>query len=394
MNTIFNIPILDSCKKNNRKQTNISRCGIDKSLYKNYKNMITCCKQEMINYNQYKLNNPSLESNSNNLNKVNNEKTNTVIDITVKTAVTIKVPIIFHIMFNTTMTNTQIINHINSKIIPVINNDFNRNKSTFTLTSYTNLITQIFSKYPNKLKMYIAQYSNLLQDNSKIKWNFYLQSIQVVKTNTVGITGDDVNDNLIKNKSPAINPDSILNIWIAPSRYGILGISRFPWDDKLANNNLQFDPRLAKYHGILIATNVFGPTFSIGYPYAGYKTFSHEIGHYFGMLHTFDNITYTDPDITQDNINIVYDNDIINDTTGDLISDTPYQFDATVNYVASYNAGTSLHMRYIFNNTNNYQPTFFDFMDYSVDSQLFFFTIDQQEKMIYMIKKYFPKLIQ
>ena len=314
-------------------------------------------------------------------------------DINIKTPVTINVPVIFHIMFQTQLNINDLKNHINKNIMSVINNDFNRSKINFSNTVYSQMIKRIFARYPNKMSLYLMQYNRLLNNNSMIKWNFYLQSIRLSLNNIISITGDDYNDFKIKDQSPAINPDSTLNIWIAPTSNGILGISRFPWNDRDTFNHLKFDSTGGKYHGVLIASDVFGPNFEQNYPYSGYKTFSHEIGHYFGLLHTFDNETYKTNDINRNNIAINYNTNSSEDTIGDLIVDTSYQFDATTNYVSSNYAYTSEHMQNIFNNNNNYQPIFMNLMDYSYDSQLFFFTNDQQGKMVYLIKRYFPKLI-
>lgn len=307
--------------------------------------------------------------------------------------IVIKVPIVFHIMFNTTMTVQTMTNHLINKVIPAINADFAKNQLNFS--NYSTLIRQIFSSYPNKMNIYLEQIKKLLPDANLIKWVFSFMSVNFVKNNTIGITGNDLTNNTIKAKSPAVNPDKYLNIWIAPSFSGILGISVFPWFNRLNDNqyNSAFNPTLMKNHGILIASSMLGPSFSAGNPYNLYKTFSHEIGHYFGMLHNFDNYTSNTAIINQIDANLDYNLSSPDDTTGDMIVDTPYSSDATVRLVSPINARTSLHMSNMFTNSNTYQPMFMDIMDYSYDSQLFFFTKDQHQKMIFMIKRYFPNIL-
>jgi hypothetical protein len=314
--------------------------------------------------------------------------------ITVTTPIIINVPIVFHIMFNTNASLATMTTHLTNNVIKAINADFACCQLNFN-TTHNDLIRQIFARYPNKMNLYLSQINRLLTNNSLIKWNFTLKSVIFKTNNTIGITSLDSNNNKIKNLSPAVDPTKNLNIWIAPSNQGILGISVFPWFNRLADGlyNTTFDPAQSKYHGILIASSALGPNFSSNFPYATYKTFAHEIGHYFGLLHTFDNTTGSNPLINQIDANPDYSSASNEDTTGDLIIDTSYQFDATTRLVTYTNASTSLHMFNIFTNYNNYQPMFMDLMDYSYDSQLFYFSKDQHQKMVFFIKRYYSGLL-
>ena len=114
-------------------------------------------------------------------------------------------------------------------------------------------------------------------------------------------------------------------------------------------------------------------------PYNLYKTASHEVGHWLGLLHTF---TVSDPEFaTYEEVDINEETPSIGKITGDFIVDTPAQS------IASSDPTQDSTLSDISNN-----PLFPDFMDYSIDKYLCIFTHDQLYKVRYMISKFRPAI--
>jgi hypothetical protein len=313
-------------------------------------------------------------------------------DIRIKKKININVPIVFHIMCDLGIPNDKIDKQIDVNIIPSINRDFNRNQKN--LQNYPAIVRTIFSNYPNKGKLYMFHYFKILKNTDLVLWNFYHCTTNFYVNNTNPFTGSPVNDNSIIDLSPAMNPNMCVNIWI--NSYGdIDGSSVYPWDNRLPDK-ITLDPLLEKYHGIKINKNVFGPNFPLNFERSNYTTFSHEIGHYFGLLNTFDNTSYASPDFQYNNLLINYNTCTDADTTDDLIVDTPYQILGTVPKVLEVNKDFDTHLTNIFNDANDYDPMFMNLMDTTPDNYIgrrYFFTRDQQFKMIYFIERYYPSIL-
>jgi hypothetical protein len=157
-------------------------------------------------------------------------------------------------------------------------------------------------------------------------------------------TSFDYTNNNVKHASTggadAWDTDSYLNIWICPLSNSTLGYATFP------NDGAEDE------QGVVVAYNSLPGGSSTGFN-AG-KTLTHEIGHYFNLLHIWGD-----------------DNGSCSGTDG--ITDTPNQANST----SSCRSGIV---------TDNCSPTapgimFMNFMDYTPDACLLMFTLEQVARM-------------
>ncbi|CAH6421658.1 Ulilysin [uncultured virus] len=168
-------------------------------------------------------------------------------------------------------------------------------------------------------------------------------------------------DQKIKIPSPAIQPSLYLNIWVADLTSGILGYAQFPWD------------RNPNTDGVVIAKGAFGTrpayqNFNLN------KTMTHEVGHWLGLYHTF-----------QDTFN--YRGDASGSGfKGDRVADTPPQRSPT--YGNPLNTPSAWPTSRPLDEAKAYKHMFMNFMDYSDDIALFVFTSDQRTKMRQCIHTY------
>lgn len=301
--------------------------------------------------------------------------------------VVIRVPLLFHIMTCVGMSVDEARAHILTNILPAINADFNRSQANYSQYIHNAFMVNIFKNYPTKKNLYVYQYFNILKNNEHVKWEFTLKDVVMV-IQSGKFDGTAPTDNPIIALSPALDPGSCVNIWV--NRFtcssGLTGASSFPWEDRL--EDMSFDPVGIDYHGVEINSDAFN------HPSHLYRTFSHGIGHYFGLFHVFDNIDITDE--MYNFLGLDYDvnaPDDGEDIIGDLIVDTPSQIASTSALVNQSNAGLNLHFSTMFNNTNSYVPMFTNIMDYTRDDQMFYLTYDQHYKMIYFIKCFHPQMI-
>jgi hypothetical protein len=173
-----------------------------------------------------------------------------------------------------------------------------------------------------------------------------------------------------QNRADAINPQNFLNIWIIDMmETTILGFTSFPWEP------------IDAYHGIVMNRRAFFPEDYGEVRFNLYKTFTHAIGHYFGLLHVFSHHSGLGAYAA---INLNADNEIGN-FTGDYIADTPNQFKPTFDPTDKiYNQQLNMNPQY--------NPLFMDFMDYTYDRYVAIFTNNQIQKMRYMIFTYLPNI--
>ena len=146
----------------------------------------------------------------------------------------------------------------------------------------------------------------------------------------------------------AIDPVTTLNIYTCRPGGNILGWSYLPW------SLLQESP----YHGVVaLYSTLPGGTAA---PYNEGDTITHEVGHYLGLYHTFQN-GCSEP--------------------GDDIDDTPYE--ATPAFGCPFGRDTCS------------QPgldPIHNFMDYTDDACMTEFTVDQADRMRTMVSLYKPGL--
>jgi len=248
--------------------------------------------------------------------------------------------------------------------IDQINKDFNKNCSNFDSGRNVYKNTQFKDLYDKYVS--VATKGNIKFNSAKIIYS-------PKDPQDDGIEELDAN---IKIASPPFEPKKYLNVWIVEFKEdsnGLLGYATFPW---------QFD---TKYDGVLINKGTFGrnptlPAFNLG------KTLTHEMGHYYGLYHSFQetfeydggNIDYSDSNDPQE-------------FKGDCVIDTPPQGEPTSGN--PYKKPANWPQSKPFDEKTTFRHMFMNYMDYSDDVCLFMFTKDQIYKMRQFIYIYRPETI-
>lgn len=262
-------------------------------------------------------------------------------------------------------------------MITTLNEDFNGKCKNFDTNA---------SRYNGKIP-HPSVYKKMLSLNGSAGITFKLKNVLYKKLVTPLPNDDDLDSKniLIKvNHSPAVNPDSCLNLWIVDGLGGgLLGYATFPWDS--------LDPDKLKYDGVVIEKAAFGAN-PVSNEYNLNKTAVHEIGHWTGLYHTFQQGTIH----TLDSRSIFdYEGRKIGiDTqkgTGDCIEDTPQQDVPTYGNLLKDHAPWPYTIVGI-NKTKSWHM-FMNFMDYTDDDCMFMFTADQVKKMRLMLKMFRPKTV-
>lgn len=324
-----------------------------------------------------------------------------------KENIKINIPIIFHLVDPFLADKPLDIwkKHINDNIVTTLNIDYNRNYDNFanTLNEFTR---KLFDKADYVKKKYYRNLSSILPKNINVKWNFFLEDVFSIPSHDPQINNifPDSNEKLFRHVS-VCDPDSKLNIIIINSGQ-ILGMSIFPFCDRDSNNAKKIDTQYKYRHAVLIATQIF---LGNNPPYDQYKTFTHEIGHWCGLLHPFDDAVASPEEIVKyglDRLIIDSEENLMHGGTmenmkGDLIADTMPQTDPTYGTVYDEFKITSLlsslfcyssrckkqrktPYAWIFEDNEKF-ANFLNFMDYTDDKQLMMFTHDQMLKMIYIM---------
>lgn len=149
----------------------------------------------------------------------------------------------------------------------------------------------------------------------------------------------------------AVSPETTLNVYTCVPRYGpylLLGFSTFPWSYP------EGDPR----HGVVLLHSSLPGGASV--PYNEGDTATHEIGHYLGLLHTFQN-GCKDP--------------------GDQVDDTPSE--AMAAFYCPNGRDTC---------PEEGEDPIHNFMDYTDDWCMNHFTPLQGERMVAVVEEYRPAL--
>lgn len=151
----------------------------------------------------------------------------------------------------------------------------------------------------------------------------------------------------LRGGSDAWDPTRYLNIWVTNLGDQLLGFSSYPWTDNRATD------------GIVINTRYFGPN-EKSKRYNQGKTLVHETGHYLGLFHLWDNGGCA--------------------TDNDQVDDTPPQ-------AYSY-LGMPAYPQYSCATSN----MFMNYLDYTDDAGLLFFTQGQQKRVKACLSAYRPGL--
>jgi len=172
---------------------------------------------------------------------------------------------------------------------------------------------------------------------------------------------------IYKHRAMAIDPEHFLNIWVIDmADTAALGFSTFPWES------------MDGYHGVVAHTRSFFPEDYGETNFHLYKTFSHQIGHYFGLPHELNLDTNIE---TYAAINLNLDTNI----TRNYLEEAQNQF-VLLHDPLNQTINGKLH------NDMSYNPLFMNFMDYTYDKYVTMFTHDQIQQMRHMISTYRPNL--
>jgi len=277
----------------------------------------------------------------------------------------IYIPIIFHICFEVAQQGDITQNFIIQKnieyCINLLNLDFQKKGSNFE-----------HGKAKYKGTPFEKMYDEYVALATPTLFRFYHKDTKHVPFPKQ--SGDIVQMNKdIKGASPVIDPRHNLNVWIVDINSGLLGFGQFSWVSKY----------LPDTDGIIIAKGAWGINPEYGPEFKLNKTLTHEVGHYLGLYHIFQQTFANQPGVIEGSGL---------DKTGDLISDTPYQLnsgygdpsDKPLEWPASIDAT---------NGKKSYHQ-WMNFMDYCDDEATFMFTKDQVYKMHVATQLWRPELLE
>ncbi|AYV85616.1 MAG: putative bifunctional metalloprotease/ubiquitin-protein ligase [Satyrvirus sp.] len=301
---------------------------------------------------------------------------------------TINIKIVFHFLAPKGSYNRERVLSRAHDIILSINDDFNNyttNQNTMNNFKYKSIINQVFLSNMPKQNTYLGQkYLDYLPTKpSNIIFELGEIYYYPVKSRLTLSQYDDIKDveiefQLIKqfiyrNRADAIYPDSVLNIWIIDmSDTSILGFSNFPWE--IIDN----------YHGIILHRRAFFPEDYGETNFSTFKSFTHQIGHFFGLIHVVNSNSGIGAYIAS-NINMDSEEPLTNMTDDDYIANTPEQLYAAYD-PTDKNINKSLHQ------DGHYNPLFMNFMDYTYDKYVSMFTPKQIQIMRFIILTHRPKI--
>ena len=282
--------------------------------------------------------------------------------------ITINIPMVFHLL-DPALALHDIkywSEYINKNIIAQLNHDYNISYDNYS-KEYTNNVNKLFVNADERKKMYYLGLVNNLPKFKNLQWKFIVHKI-IIKP-IAGLTISSQNNDHIYSSTVLDDPELYLNIVIVASDK-LLGFSGFAFVDRDPKNYSKIDNNYKHKNGILISTSIF---LANKPPFTKYRTFTHEIGHWCGLIHQFDNR------ICKPTYGTVYDHcllvkKIINGKeTYIKIRKTPYA--------------------HIFEN-NNQTPNFYNFMDYTDDAQMCMFTHNQILEMINMLSQFRPNFVK
>lgn len=154
-------------------------------------------------------------------------------------------------------------------------------------------------------------------------------------------------------ESTMLDPDRYLNVWVLPEREG--GAAVFPWE------------RTSTYDGFWVGSNWFGTEGADLSPIMNQGgTFTHELGHYLGLYHTFHNSFWY-----LGECQFAHD-----ETIGDLCGDTPLDWTLPIS-VEQCDDGT----RFCFDGGEDLLAQTENYMFYNQDSCTNMFSLDQRVRM-------------
>lgn len=296
----------------------------------------------------------------------------------------INIRIAFHMILPRNSTSGIDKTEINARaqdIVVSLNEDFNSYNANLNIMNnfrYKSIVNTVFMSDINKQKIYLSsEYLQMLPGSpSNITFevgNIYYYPVEnTLNTSQHRIDDVDMMKNIIKqfiisSQANNIMPESVLNMWIVDvDNDTVSSFASFPWEP------------VDGVHGVVIHKRVFFPEQYNDTDYNRFKTVTHAIGHYLGLIHLYDNKTSTDN----------YRSSNIHEDSGNSVTimesnDAPQQDTVTLNPLDA-------NMKLFINKM--YNPLFMNFMDCTYDKYVAIFTKNQFDRMRYMIKMFRPKL--
>ena len=277
--------------------------------------------------------NKFLEKNTNSLNARNKlEQLTNNYNANIKS--NLKIPVVVHVVYknaNENISNNQIISQIE-----VLSKDFTRTNidALNTPTSFLPIASDI------QISFCLAQ-----QDPSGNPTDGIIR--KSTSNPFFPVYGNDIFFDSLGG-SNAWNTKKYLNIWVCSIESGILGWAQMP------------DGGDVETDGVVIDFEHFGTNGTAISPYNLGRTATHEVGHWFNLLHIWGD----------------------NNCGDDLVNDTPTQEEA--------NFGCKIHPHPSCNNTGD---IFMNFMDYSNDNCMNLFTEGQKNRIWSAISNFRNELI-
>lgn len=299
---------------------------------------------------------------------------------------TINIKIAFHFMAPRGTYNKNRVSSRVHDIVASMNDDFNNytsNPNTMNNFKYKSIVNQVFFSNSSKQRAYLAagyltvipkEPSNITFEIGDIYYYPIRTKLNLSKYDDiteVELEQEAIKSYIHSNRADAIEPEKILNIWVIDmSDTAIMGFSSFPWE------------KINSYHGIVINRRCFFPEDYGETNYNLFKTFTHQAGHYFGLLHT----DHTDNRhglgaYTAHNLHF----DATDPDAGDYIDDTPTELTAVID-------PTDLTHNKELHTNPEYNPLFMNFMDGTIDKFVCMFTVKQIKNMRYFLNKYRPSI--
>jgi hypothetical protein len=294
---------------------------------------------------------------------------------------TIDIKIVFHFLApNGTYNRDRVLSRAHD-IILALNDDFNNytaNPNTMNNFKYKSIINQVFISNMRKQNIYLGKdYLKLLPIKpSNITFElgeiyYYpiknrLNLSQYDDFKEVEMEMQAIKQYIQRNKAFAINPESFINIWIIDmGDTSILSFSNFPWEV------------IDNYHGIVVNRRVFFPEDYAETAFSMYKTFTHAMGHFLGLLHVHNNDSGAG---AYGAINLNAD------------SEHPFFDDSDNTKLTMIYDPTDKNFNKKLHTDPDYNLLFMNFMDYTNDKYVTMFTQNQLQKMRYMLLTYRPKI--
>lgn len=297
-------------------------------------------------------------------------------DTNVESLSPINIKIAFHFIAPAGSYNTQKVRSRAYDIALSLNDDFNNysaNANQMNNFRYKAVVNQVFTSNMQKQSLYLGpeylkylpiQPSNITFEMGEVYYypiKTRLDLKQYDDDTDIDMEYKAIKQYIYRHRSIAIFPENFLNVWVVDiTNTEMLGYSSFPWDER------------DDFDGVVIHRRVFFPEDYQETEYDKYKTVTHEVGHYLGLVHVF------------------------NHASGEAEVAANYNLGppgGSPNLVADKLRTTFDPLRDpVLKDDPEYNPLFMNFMNYTVDRYVTNFTPRQILDMRYSISAYRNKL--